>query len=154
MNGEPLPADHGYPGAPHRARACSATCAPTKWLTEIELTTLEAFDAYWVPLGWAKEAPILTQSRIDVPRDGAPVAAGPVADRRRRLGARPRHLGASRSRSTRSAGSRPSCRAPISDATWVQWRRWDASAGEHPCAVRATDGEGEIQTDRAHAAGA
>ena len=40
----------------------------TKWLAELELTTLEAFDAYWVPLGWAKEAPILTQSRIDVPR--------------------------------------------------------------------------------------
>jgi hypothetical protein len=27
----------------------------TKWLKELELTTLEAFDAYWVPLGWAKE---------------------------------------------------------------------------------------------------
>src|SRR3546814_5036559 len=51
----------------------------TKWLTNIELTTWEAFDAYWVPLGWAKEGPILTQSRIDLPREGANVAAGEVA---------------------------------------------------------------------------
>ncbi len=50
----------------------------TKWITEIELTTLEAFDAYWVPLGWSKEAPILTQSRIDVPRPSSQVAAGRV----------------------------------------------------------------------------
>jgi len=37
---------------------------------------MEAFDGYWVPLGWAKEAPILTQSRIDTPTGD--VAAGPV----------------------------------------------------------------------------
>ena len=50
----------------------------TKWLAELELTTLEAFDAYWVPRGWAKEAPILTQSRIDVPPSNADVEAGIV----------------------------------------------------------------------------
>ena len=49
----------------------------TKWLAELELTTLESFDGYWVPLGWAKEAPILTQSRIDTPHGG--VAPGQVA---------------------------------------------------------------------------
>ena len=27
----------------------------TKWLAEIQMTTLEAFDGYWVPLGWAKQ---------------------------------------------------------------------------------------------------
>ena len=31
-----------------------------------------------MPLGWAKEAPILTQSRIDVPRDGARLDPGTV----------------------------------------------------------------------------
>ena len=53
----------------------------TKWLAELELTTLEAFDGYWVPLGWAKEAPILTQSRIDTPAaaSGAPPAGSPIA---------------------------------------------------------------------------
>ena len=50
----------------------------TKWLKEIELTTWEAFDGYWVPLGWSKTGPILTQSRIDVPRRDSNVPAGQV----------------------------------------------------------------------------
>jgi hypothetical protein len=36
---------------------------------------------------------------------------------------------------------------PISDATWVQWLyRLDASAGSHTLRVRATDGDGTVQT--------
>ncbi len=27
-------------------------------------------DGYWIPRGWAKEGPVKTQSRIDVPRRG------------------------------------------------------------------------------------
>src|SRR5439155_10339697 len=78
MNGQPLPADLGYP-ARLIVPGLYGYVSATKWLTEIELTTLEAFDGYWVPLGWAKEGPILTQSRIDVPRDGNAVNAGQVA---------------------------------------------------------------------------
>jgi sulfite oxidase len=38
---------------------------------------------------------------------------------------------------------------PISDATWVQWLyRWDAIPGEHQLRVRATDGSGELQTEK------
>ena len=41
---------------------------------------------------------------------------------------------------------------PISKATWVQWvYAWDttaAGAGLHRIAVRATDGTGEVQTDK------
>jgi hypothetical protein len=38
--------------------------------------------------------------------------------------------------------------APISDATWVQWLfGWDAPAGNHVIRVRATDGDGVVQTD-------
>src|SRR5690606_26259518 len=51
----------------------------TKWLSEIELTTLEAFDAYWVPRGWSKQAPIKTQSRIDTPRGTQTRPAGRIA---------------------------------------------------------------------------
>ena len=77
MNGEPLPVDHGFP-ARLIVPGLFGYVSATKWLTEIELTTWEAFDAYWVPLGWAKEGPILTQSRIDVPRAGANLDAGTV----------------------------------------------------------------------------
>ena len=66
MNDEPLPAEHGFP-ARLIVPGLYGYVSATKWLAELELTTLEAIDAYWVPRGWAKEAPILTQSRIDVP---------------------------------------------------------------------------------------
>ena len=69
MNDEPLPPAHGYP-ARLIVPGLYGYVSATKWLAELELTTLESFDGYWVPLGWAKEAPILTQSRIDTPRGG------------------------------------------------------------------------------------
>ena len=131
MNDEPLPIAHGFP-ARLIVPGLYGYVSATKWLTEIELTTLEAFDAYWVPLGWAKEAPILTQSRIDVPRHGGCVPAGRVADRGRRLGARPRHLARSRSAIDGGRGTGPTCRTPISArrgssgaSTWTVRRRAD-----------------------------
>ena len=37
---------------------------------------------------------------------------------------------------------------PISDATWVQWVfDWTATPGHHTVQVRATDGQGEVQTE-------
>ena len=89
MNDQPLPAEHGFP-ARLIVPGLYGYVSATKWLAELELTTLEAFDAYWVPRGWAKEAPILTQSRIDVPNGN--VQAGDRPGRRRGVGARSRHL--------------------------------------------------------------
>jgi len=144
MNGDPLPAEHGYP-ARLIVPGLYGYVSATKWLTEIELTTLRAFDAYWVPLGWAKEAPILTQSRIDVPRNGDGLLVGQIAiagvawapDR-------------GISRVEVQVDDLPWAQAelsiPISDATWVQWLyRWNATAGQHAIRVRATDGTGELQ---------
>ena len=108
MNGDPLPPEHGYP-ARLIVPGLYGYVSATKWLTNIELTTLEAFNGYWVPLGWAKEAPILTQSRIDVP-SSAPRSAPAAAGRRRGLGAGPRHRARWRCRSTTGRGRRPSCR--------------------------------------------
>ena len=50
----------------------------TKWVTDLELTTFAAYDAYWVQRGWARQAPIKTQSRIDRPRAFAQLTAGRV----------------------------------------------------------------------------
>jgi DMSO/TMAO reductase YedYZ molybdopterin-dependent catalytic subunit len=147
MNGEPLPPEHGYP-ARLIVPGLYGYVSATKWLTNIQLTTLEDFDGYWVPLGWAKEAPILTQSRIDVPRGGASLAAGPqpiagVA------WAVDRGVSAVEVQVDDGAWEPAELSTPISDATWVQWvHRWEATAGEHTLRVRATDGNGEVQTDR------
>ena len=77
MNGEPLPVRHGFP-ARLVVPGLYGYVSATKWLAEIELTTLDAFDGYWIPRGWSKDGPIKTQSRIDVPH-GRRTAAGRVA---------------------------------------------------------------------------
>ena len=77
MNDEPLPPEHGFP-ARLIIPGLYGYVSATKWLAELELTTLESFDGYWIPRGWSKEAPILTQSRIDTPRGGAGLTAGRV----------------------------------------------------------------------------
>ena len=147
MNGEPLPANHGFP-ARLIVPGLYGYVSATKWLTEIELTTLEGFDAYWVPLGWSKEAPILTQSRIDVPRNGARVEAGTIAIAGVAW-APDRGVNGVEVQVDEEGWEPAELSVPISDATWVQFvRRWEASAGEHLVRVRAIDGDGEIQTDQ------
>lgn len=147
MNGEPLPVEHGYP-ARLIVPGLYGYVSATKWLAEIELTTLEAFDAYWVPRGWAKEAPILTQSRIDVPRSGQGLPVGPMAIAGVAW-APDRGVSKVEVRIDDGEWQPATLSAAISKATWVQWRSsWDATAGEHAIEVRATDGSGEVQTDQ------
>ena len=146
MNHAPLPVDHGYP-ARLIIPGLYGYVSATKWLSEIELTTLEAFDAYWVPRGWAKEAPILTQSRIDVPRQGADLAAGSVAVAGVAW-APDRGISAVEVRIDDGPWEAARLSEPLADAAWVQWvRAWEATPGEHLISVRATDGEGSVQTD-------
>jgi DMSO/TMAO reductase YedYZ molybdopterin-dependent catalytic subunit len=147
MNGQPLPVAHGYP-ARLIIPGLYGYVSATKWLSEIELTTWDGFDGYWIPRGWAKEAPILTQSRIDTPRGGATVAAGavPIAgvawapDR-----------GVDKVEVAIDGGEWQEAQIsdPLNDSAWVQWvLPWSAPAGsgEHEIKVRATDGSGEVQT--------
>ncbi|HET7727647.1 MAG TPA: molybdopterin-dependent oxidoreductase [Candidatus Limnocylindrales bacterium] len=146
MNDEPLPVEHGFP-ARLIVPGLYGYVSATKWLSDIELTTLEAFDAYWVPRGWAKEAPILTQSRIDTPRGTGrvlPTGRVPVAGV---AWAPERGIRAVEVSVDDGPWQPARLGAAISDQTWVQWRfDWDATPGPHRLAVRATDGTGEVQT--------
>jgi DMSO/TMAO reductase YedYZ molybdopterin-dependent catalytic subunit len=145
MNGQPLPPEHGSP-ARLIVPGLYGYVSATKWLAEIELTTLEAFDAYWVRLGWAKEAPILTQSRIDLPRDGARLPAG-SATIAGVAWAPDRGISAVELRIDGGPWQAATISTPISRATWVQWRTtWSATPGSHTLEVRATDGTGAVQT--------
>ena len=51
----------------------------TKWLTELELTTFGAYDAYWASRGYAQQGPLKTLTRIDTPRGLANIPAGRTA---------------------------------------------------------------------------
>jgi DMSO/TMAO reductase YedYZ molybdopterin-dependent catalytic subunit len=146
MNGVPLPIGHGYP-ARLIVPGLYGYVSATKWLSNIELTTLEAFDAYWIPRGWAKEAPILTQSRIDVPRHGERLPTGRVVIAGVAW-APDRGVSAVEVSVDEGPWQPATLSVPLNDATWVQWQLlWDAAPGDHSIAVRATDGEGVVQTD-------
>lgn len=144
MNDEPLPLAHGYP-ARLIVPGLYGYVSATKWLTEIQLTTLEAFDAYWVPLGWSKEAPILTQSRIDTPISGSRPASGTVAVAGVAW-APDRGISKVEVQVNDLPWQPAELSTPISDATWAQWLyRWPAPTGRFTLRVRATDGTGVLQ---------
>ena len=144
MNGEPLPLEHGFP-VRMVVPGLYGYVSATKWLVDLELTTLDAYDAYWVQRGWAKQAPVKTQSRIDTPRIGERVRAGRVAI----AGvAWAQHRGIERVEVRVDDGPWRKARLGDSDSidTWRQWAfAWDATAGSHAIAVRATDGDGATQ---------
>jgi DMSO/TMAO reductase YedYZ molybdopterin-dependent catalytic subunit len=146
MNGEPLPVEHGFP-ARLVVPGLYGYVSATKWLSEIELTTLDAFDAYWIPRGWAKEAPIKTQSRIDVPAPLSPVSPG----RRAIAGvawAQTRGIEAVEVQIDGGEWTPARLADDTGPDTWRQWvLDWDATPGQHTLRVRATDGTGELQTE-------
>jgi DMSO/TMAO reductase YedYZ molybdopterin-dependent catalytic subunit len=147
MNGEPLPLEHGFPARLVVAGLYGYVSA-TKWLASIELTGWDDFDAYWIPRGWSKEAPIKTQSRIDTPQSNARVDAGP----RQVAGvAWAPNRGISRVEVQLGEGAEwveAELSEPLTNDSWLQWAvEWDAPSGTHQLQVRATDGEGNVQTD-------
>ena len=144
MNGVPLPAAHGFPARLVVAGLYGYVSA-TKWLAELQLTRLETFDGYWIERGWAKQAPVKTQSRIDVPLLGSAVTAGQVMV----AGVA---WAPSRGISTVEVqvDDEPWRRAELgrvaSSDTWVQWvLPWQATPGVHRLQVRATDSTGTVQ---------
>jgi DMSO/TMAO reductase YedYZ molybdopterin-dependent catalytic subunit len=146
MDRAPLPAAHGFP-ARLIVPGLYGYVSATKWLSSIELTTREAVDGYWVPLGWAKDAPMLTQSRIDVPAGGQALQPGPV-DVAGVAWAPDRGVSRVEVRVDDGAWQAARMSRPLSNATWVQWViPWTATAGQHAIEVRATDGVGEVQTE-------
>ncbi len=145
MNGEPLPFEHGFPARLVVAGLYGYVSA-TKWLAEIELTGWDNFDAYWVPRGWAKEAPIKTQSRIDTPAQadqvppGEVVVAGVAWAPTRGISKVEIQLGED------TPWVEAELSEPLSANSWVQWKvPWVAEEGRHFLTVRATDGNGELQ---------
>ena len=143
MNGEPLPTDHGYPARLIVAGLYGYVSA-TKWLTEIELTRFEDFDAYWIPRGWSKLGPVKTQSRIDVPRrtvDAGPVPIAGVA------WAPDVGIAAVEVSIDDGPWQPAELQGTANDSTWAQWvHQWDATPGAHTIRCRATDATGSTQT--------
>ncbi|MDN5697520.1 MAG: molybdopterin-dependent oxidoreductase [Rubrobacter sp.] len=149
LNGEELPAQHGYPVrlvVPGLYGYISAT----KWLSEIELRSWD-YDVYWIKRGWSKTGPVKTQSRIDTVSDGDEREAGTIP-----IGgvAWAPTRGIQRVEVSTDGGESWSDARLATQLDVDAWRQyvyeWEAEPGEYTIQVRATDGEGETQTsDRA-----
>jgi hypothetical protein len=101
-----------------------------------------------VPLGWAKEGPILTQSRIDVPRASSSVAAGAVTVAGVAW-APTRGISVVEVQVDEEAWTPAELSVALAETAWVQWRLdVNLAAGGHTIKVRATDGTGAVQEER------
>ncbi len=144
MNDAALPVAHGFPvrmvvpGLYGYVSAC-------KWITGIEVTTYAAATAYWAQRGWDAQAPVKTESRIDVP-GGSPVPAGPVTVAGVAW-AQHKGIDAVEVRIDRGAWQQARLAAVPGIDTWRQWvADWDAVPGRHLIQARATDRTGYTQT--------
>jgi DMSO/TMAO reductase YedYZ molybdopterin-dependent catalytic subunit len=145
-NGEALPREHGFP-VRMVVPGLYGFVSATKWLTDLELTTFAARDAYWVQRGWARQAPVKTQSRIDRPRGFAPLPAGrvPLAGT-----AWAQHTGVEKVEVRADDGPWQAAQlaTEVNLDTWRMWRaELDLEPGRHVLQCRATDRSGATQPE-------
>jgi DMSO/TMAO reductase YedYZ molybdopterin-dependent catalytic subunit len=145
MNGKPLPVAHGFPvrtvvpGLYGYVSAC-------KWITDIEVTTYANNVAYWAQRGWTQQAPIKTESRIDVPNGQAAIKAGRTVIAGVAW-AQHKGIDAVEVRVDNGPWRQAKLAAVPGIDTWRQWLlNWDATAGTHRIESRATDATGYTQT--------
>ncbi|TLP98653.1 oxidoreductase [Nesterenkonia salmonea] len=146
MNGEPLPAQHGYP-ARLVVPGLYGYVSATKWVVELEVTRFDQDTAYWTERGWDERGPILVSSRIDVPRALETLPSGDVVI----AGvAWAQHVGIDAVEVQVDDGQWESAdlASEVSVDTWRQWRYVfpDAEPGRHWVSVRAVTADGEVQT--------
>ncbi|UFU05882.1 molybdopterin-dependent oxidoreductase [Ruania halotolerans] len=145
LNGEQLPIERGFP-ARLIVPGLFGFVSAAKWITDMRLSTYAADVAYWTERDWATDAPVLTQTRIDVPGSLERVPAGSIT----MAGvAWAQHRGIEK------------VEVRIDDGDWQEaelaadggvdlWRHWrldweSTGAGRHDVQVRATDGTGSTQ---------
>ncbi len=147
MNGEPLPLEHGYP-VRMVVPGLYGFVSATKWVVDLEVTRFADSKAYWTNRGWSERGPIKTMARVEVPKSFAQVPAGKVA-----IGgtawAQTRGITKVEVQIDNGPWTEAVLSAEASVVTWRQWSfEWDATPGPHYIKVRATDGTGEVQTDK------
>jgi DMSO/TMAO reductase YedYZ molybdopterin-dependent catalytic subunit len=145
MNGTPLPVAHGFP-ARMVVPGLYGYVSATKWVTDIEVTTFAGNYAYWAQRGWAQQAPIKTESRIDVPTGNGPVKAGTVAVAGVAW-AQHKGIDAVEVRIDNGPWHVAQLAAVPGIDCWRQWTwNWPATPGKHVISARATDDTGYTQT--------
>jgi DMSO/TMAO reductase YedYZ molybdopterin-dependent catalytic subunit len=144
-NGEPIPEKHGYPLRIYIPNLYGMK--QPKWITGINLVP-DFINGYWVVRGWDRTASMKTTSVIDtVAMDSIDIRGGrmyvPIGGI-----AHAGERGISKVEVQVDGGmwEEAELRQPLSQLTWVIWRfDWPFAEGNHRFAVRATDGQGQLQ---------
>ncbi len=145
MNGQPLPVAHGFP-VRMVVPGLYGYVSATKWVTDIEVTTFSQAYAYWAVRGWSQQAPIKTESRIDVPTGQNQLRAGRTAVAGVAW-AQHKGIDAVHVRVDSGPWNQATLAAVPGIDTWRQWVwYWDATPGNHLIECRATDATGYTQT--------
>ncbi|WP_260982428.1 molybdopterin-dependent oxidoreductase [Arthrobacter sp. U41] len=147
MNGEALPLEHGYP-VRMVVPGLYGFVSATKWVVDLEVTRFADSKAYWTQRGWSERGPIKTMARVEVPKSFAKVPAGRVA-----IGgtawAQTRGITKVEVQIDNGDWVEATLSTEASLVTWRQWSfDWEATPGPHYIKARATDGTGEVQTDK------
>ncbi len=146
MNGEPLLPEHGFP-VRMVVPGLYGYVSATKWVVDLRVTRFTDDQGYWTPRGWSAHGPVKTASRIDVPRGGQVDAGRTVV-----AGvAWAQHRGISKVelRVDDGAWQETTLAAEPTVDSWRMWLlEWDALPGRHRLTVRATDGDGDTQTEQ------
>jgi DMSO/TMAO reductase YedYZ molybdopterin-dependent catalytic subunit len=146
MNGQPLQVKHGYP-----ARLLIPGIfgmKNVKWITSMEMVSYD-YKGFWQEQGWSDPAPYLTMSRIDYPTEGIVNQKPPYISGIAFAGNR----GIKRVEVSVDGGKTwadAQLRRPLGRNTWILWTYpWvPAQAGDTTLVVRATDGTGQVQTNK------
>jgi Oxidoreductase molybdopterin binding domain/Mo-co oxidoreductase dimerisation domain len=148
MNGQPLPRLHGFP-----LRVLipgKYGMKMPKWLTRIEMVDHE-YLGYWELRGWSNSAERQLQSVIDYPYNHAQVSGTnyvitgwAIANE---AGVRKVEISTDGGKSWHDANLFSN---PIPSQVWAFWKYvWvNPPKGKHTIEVRATDGNGKLQTSR------
>lgn len=146
MNGEPLPAEHGFP-ARLVVPGLYGYVSATKWVVELELTRFDQDTAYWTDRGWDEKAPVLVASRIDVPSPLQEVDSGDVVIAGSAW-AQQSGIEEVEVRIDDGDWQPAELASEVSIDTWRQWRYVyaDAEPGRHSVTVRAINADGETQS--------
>jgi len=146
MNGQPLPAEHGFP-ARLITPGLYGYVGATKWLTQLTLTTYAQQSAYWTQRGWKEKGPVKPSSRIDVPRPLARIQPGEATI----AGvAWAQNIGVMTVQVRIDGGDwQQATLGPDADIQyWRQWRySWKATTGQHTLECRVIDETGAAQVE-------
>ncbi len=146
MNGQPLPAEHGFP-ARMITPGLYGYVGATKWLTQLTLTTYGKDQSYWTQRGWSEQGPIKPSSRIDTPRPLSRPKSGQVMIAGE---AWAQTIGVKKVQVRVDGGPWQETQLGPDGGIqyWRQWKySWKATSGQHTLESRVIDDTGKDQVE-------